>query len=210
MKRFLHIITTLLFMFAMLFASPTSVLASEGDGEPPFEMEVNGYYVGLSSENDWIKGENTIVVTIADSMGMRVSRADVEILIAPKVVELTEEDTHAVEPSHNSMPGMDMGEPEAEQSEIPAHEEEVAAPLAMIESHEHGAYTLPTHLESSGEHDIQVFFHVNGEMHQVNFVVDVLGTSFKTVVLWSFVLINVGLVASAGVLKKQSFPVKSN
>jgi len=210
MKQFLHVTTILFVMFTLLFASPTAVLANEGDGEPQFEMEVNGYRVGLSSENEWIKGENTIVVTIADSMGMPVSDGDVEILITPKVVEHTEEDTRAAEPAPNTMPGMDMGQAEPEPSEVRADEEKVAAPLAMTESHEHGEYTVTTHLGSSGEHEFQVFFHVNGEMLQVNFVVDVTGTSSKTLVLWGFVMINVGLITSAGVLKKQSIPVKSN
>lgn len=210
MKQFLHVTTILFVMFTLLFASPTAVLANEGDGEPQFEMEVNGYRVGLSSENEWIKGENTIVVTIADSMGMPVSDGDVEILITPKVVEHTEEDTRTAEPSHNTMPGMDMGQAEPEPSEVRADEEKVAAPLAMTESHEHGEYTVTTHLGSSGEHEFQVFFQVNGEMLQVNFVVDVTGTSSKTLVLWGFVMINVGLITSAGVLKKPSIPVKSN
>jgi hypothetical protein len=210
MKQFLHVTTILFVMFTLLFASPTTVLANEGDGEQQLEMEVNGYHVGLSSNNEWVKGENTVVVTIADSMGMPVSDANVEILLTPQVVEHAEEDTHSAEPSHNAMPGMDMGEAEPEPSEVPAHEEEVTAPLAMSESHEHGEYTVTTHLESSGEHDVQVFFHVSGEMLQADFVVDVTGTSSKTIVLWGFVMINVGLVASAGVLKKQSIPVKGN
>ncbi|HEY9528119.1 MAG TPA: FixH family protein [Anaerolineales bacterium] len=195
-------------MFTLLFASSTTVLASEGDGEPQFEMEVHGYHVGLSSAKEWIKGENAIIVTIADSMGMPVSDADVKILITPKAAEHTQEDTHAAEPSDNSMPGMDMGEPEPEPTEEPAHEEEVAAPLTMTESHEHGEYNVTTHLESPGEHDVQVFFHVDGEMLQADFVIDVPGMASKTIVLWSFVAINFGLVASAGVLKKQTIPVK--
>lgn len=210
MKRFLHITTILFFMFAMLLASPTTVFANEGDGEPQFEMEVNGYHVGLSSNNEWVTGENRIVVTIADSMGMPVSDADVEILITPRsdAHAEPETDTHAAESSHDSMSGMDMVG--SETPEASAHEEEIASPLAMTESHEHGEYTVTTHLESSGEYDVQVFFHVNGEMHPVNFAVDVTGTSSKTMILWGFAVINVGLIASAGVLKKQSIPVKGN
>ena len=143
MKRFLHITSILFFMFAILFANPAIVRASEGDGEPQFEMEVNGYHVGLSSANEWIKGENTIVVTIADSMGMPVSDADVEILLTPKVAEHTEEDAHSAEPSSNTMPGMDMGEPEPEPSEVPAHEEDVAAPLAMTPASCHEQFKRP-------------------------------------------------------------------
>jgi hypothetical protein len=218
MKRFLHITTTLLSILVILFASPTNVLASEGDGEPQFEIEVNGYHVGLSSNNQWIKGENTLVVTISDSMGMPVSDAEVEILLTSRSDAHAEPDghaepeseTHTAESSHDSMAGMDMGGSEPEPSDVSAHEQEVAGPLAMTESHEHGEYTVTTHLESSGKHDVQVFFHVDGEMLQVDFVVNVTGRSSKTIILWGFVLINVGLVASAGVLKKQSIPVKSN
>jgi hypothetical protein len=213
MKRFLHFTTTLFFMFALLFASPTNVFASEGNVKPQFEMEVNGYHVGLSSNNEWVKGENTLVVTIADSMGMPVSDADVEILIMPKSDAHTEADehaepetdTHVAESSHDSMSGMDMGGSEPETPEASAHEEKIAAPLAMSESHEHGEYTVTAHLESSGEYDVQVFFRVDGEMLQADFVVEVPGMASKTIVLWSFVAINVGLVVSAGVLKNNSF-----
>lgn len=179
MKQFLHVTTILFVMFTLLFASPITVFANEEDGEPQLEMEVNGYHVGLSSNNEWIKGENKVVVTIADSMGMPFSDAEVEILLTPQsdAHAEPESDTNAVESSHDSMAGMDMGGSESETSDVSAHEEEIATPLAMTEAHAHGEYTVTTHLESSGEHDIQVFFHVNGEMLQVNFVVDVTGTS---------------------------------
>ena len=55
---------------------------------------------------------------------------------------------------------------------------------------------------------MQVFFHVNGEMMQADFTVEVPGMASKTVVLWSFLAINVGLVVSAGIFKKQSVTVK--
>jgi hypothetical protein len=89
-----------------------------------------------------------------------------------------------------------------------AHEEETVTPLVMTQSHEHGEYLADAYLEKSGEHDVQVFFHINGEMMQADFTVEVPGMASKTVVLWSFLVINVGLVFSAGVLKKQSITVK--
>lgn len=211
MKRLLYASSTLLLIISIVFANPGIVLASEGDGGHGLEVEINGYHVTLSSENDWVKGENIIVVTLEDSMGMPVSNADVNILIAPKVNEHVEEDTHGgEEQSHNSMPGMDMGEPEPEpETSIPsAHDEETIEPVAMSESHEHGVYVLETHLESSGAHEVQVFFHGNGEMLQADFIVDVPGMASKTIVLWSFLVVNIGLVASASVLKKQSITVK--
>ena len=87
-------------------------------------------------------------------------------------------------------------------------DEETVIPLVMTESHEHGEYIVETHIETLGEHDVQVFFHVNGEMMQADFTVEVPGMASKTVVLWSFLVINVGLVVSAGVLKTQSVTVK--
>ena len=84
MKRLLYTTSTLLFIAAILFANPYLVRADEGDGGHQLEAEVNGYHVTLASQNEWAKGENTIVVTLADGMGMPVKNADVEILIAPK------------------------------------------------------------------------------------------------------------------------------
>jgi len=211
MKRFLHITLTLLTMIAIVSANPSLVLASEGDDEHALEMEVNGYHVTLDSQNDWKKGENTIVVTLMDSMGMPVQGADVEILIAAKSDDHAEpemEPAHDAEQGHSSMPGMDMGEPAVEASDMPAHEEEATKPVSLSESEENGVYVIETQLESSGAHEMSVMFHVNGEMLQADFVVDILEVLSKAIVLWSFVAINVVLIASAGILKKQSIPVK--
>ena len=219
MKRFPPLITALLFLFAILFAAPATVLASEGSGEHLLEVEVNGYQVALSSQNEWVKGENTIVVTISDEMGMPVRDADVEILITPKADthEESESSAHAgsgsdsqaeAESSHTSMSGMDMGEPEPETSELPEHEQGIAAPQVMIESHEHGEYTATTQIGAAGEYEAVVVFHANGEMMQAIFTVDIPGMASRTIVLWSFFVLNAGLVVWAGVLKKQSITVK--
>ena len=214
MKRFLYAGLILVFVLAILFASPSLAYANEGEGGSALEMEVNGYHVTLDSQNEWVKGENTLVVTITDSMGMPLSDAEVEILFAPK------EDGHGAPAtdSHDSgqqdtMSGMDMGSDQPQEpvpgvmspnnpSDMPAHDEESANPIAMTES-EHGIYTVQTHFESAGEHDVHVMFHVNGEMLQADFLVKVTGSNSKTVVLWSFVAVNVALVVTAGTLKKQ-------
>ena len=225
MKWLLHTLTILLFIFAAFFTAPNTVLASEGDDGHGMEVEVNGYHVTLASQNEWVKGENVVMVTITDEMGMPVSDAEVEILIAPKADSHAdsgsdshgepETDAHA-EPaadahgsessSHDSM--SDVVAHEEESADAMAHEEETLATFFMTESHEHGEYVVETHIEKSGEHDVQVFFHVNGEMMQAGFTVNVPGMASKTVVLWSFLLINVGLIVSAGVLKTQSVTVK--
>jgi len=152
-----------------------------------------------------------------------VQNADIEILIAPKADDhAASESAHGAEEqhdsmsgmdmgsdtSHDSMPGMDMGETVTPAASLPEHDEESAEPLAMSETHEHGMYTLETSFESAGEHEIIVIFHVNGEMMQAPFVVDILSSFSKSLVLWGFVVVNVALISSAGMLKKQPAPVK--
>jgi hypothetical protein len=105
------------------------------------------------------------------------------------------------------MPGMDMGEPGAETM---VHEEQTADPIAMMEADEHGMYVVETRLEASGQHEVNVMFHVNGEMIQADFIVEIPGSGSKVIVLWSFVLINMAVIASAGYMKKQPIPVKGS
>jgi len=218
MRRLLYITSTFLFLAAILFANPYLVRADEGEGGRQLEAEVNGYHITLASENDWAKGENKIVVTLADAMGMPLKNADVEILIAPKSDEHNEE-AHAAEPQDDSMSGMDMGNDQSQESmpgmdmgeptvEATVHEEQAADPIAMMEADEHGIYMAQTHLETSGQHEINVMFHVNGEMLQADFIVEIPGTGSKLIVLWSFVVVNVAVIASAGYMKKQPVPVK--
>lgn len=223
MRRFLHILITVLFTVALVSANTSPAFATSGDDEHSLEMEVNGYHVKLASQNEWKKGENTIVVTLMDSMGMPVQNADVEILIASKIDEHSaSENSHGAESQHDAMPGMemgsetshdsmsgmDMGEDTAEASQMPAHEEQLTEPLSMIEADMQGTYTIATHLESAGEHEVNVMFHVNGEMLQATFVVDILQSLSKSLVLWGFVAINVALITVAGIQKKQSISVK--
>ena len=204
-KRLSHTLTTLLFIFAILFANPNTVLASEGDGGNEMEVEVNGYHVTLTSQNEWAKGENTVVVTLADGMGMPVSKADVEIALSPMESGHTESgtDSHGSEQQNDAMSGMDMGMPAEETEAVPSHEEEMVSPIAMIESHDPGMYVAEAYFESSGKHEVHVFFHVNNEMLQADFGVKIPGAGSKTVILWSFATINVALVVTAGVMKKQ-------
>lgn len=239
MKRSLYTLTTLFFIASILFATPYVVLADEGDGGlHGLEVEVNGYHVTLTNPNEWAKGENTVIVTIADDMGMPLTDTEVELLIAPKAPAghgeteadghgVPEADAHAApeadihspapEPDgHGAMPGMDMGEATEEvdshgtsEQEAPAHGEEESSNLvAMREADEHGMYIAETHLKKSGEHEVLVMFHVGGEMIEAAFTVEIPGTNSKTVVLWSFALINLGLIGSAGYIKKQSPSVK--
>lgn len=220
MKRLLHITLILLLSMAIAFSNSSTVLADGGEdehGENTLEIEVSGYHVTLASQNDWKKGENTVIVTLKDGTGEPVSNANVEILIGPQADEHAESEdshgapaapaAHGAEQGHSSMPGMEMNEHAAEESEMPAHDEKTN-PLLLRELGEHGIYVAETHLESSGTHEVNVMFHINGEMLQADFVVEIPGGLSKTIVLWSFVVINVVLIASAGIMKKQSIPAK--
>jgi hypothetical protein len=223
MKRLLPTIATLLVVISILFAGPYRVLADEGEeGVHDLEVEVNGYHVTLSNASEWAKGENTIIVTLADELGMPVTETDVQMLIAPKPAGHAEAGTeghaepeasdHGAESQgHASMPGMDMDEPTEETAahEEPAHEEEEQSDvIAMRAAEEHGMYIAETHMDKSGEHEVLVMFHANGEMIEAGFIVEIPGTSSKTLVLWSFALINMALIASAGVTKRQSILIK--
>jgi hypothetical protein len=141
MKHLLYTTSTLLLIITILLANPYMVRADEGDDGHQLTAEVNGFQVTLESENEWAKGKNTIVVTLADSMGMPLKNADVEILIAPKADghDEPEMDSHAAEPQQESMPGMDMGHDEPARSclvwtwvnmlKVPVHDEEIADPM---------------------------------------------------------------------------------
>jgi hypothetical protein len=210
MRRFLHLFAALLFILAALFTFPATVLAGEGDDLHGLEVDVNGYHVVLSSHDEWQRGENVIVVTITDSMGMPVEQADVEITVAPisKGHAEPEEDSHDVGPGHGSMTGTEPDEEEHETSGASEHEKEMPTMLAVQEGHEPGSYEAEVHLVSSGEYDVEVLFHVNGEMLQADFRVDVPGAGAQTLVLWSFLLVNTLVITSAGVMRKQSQTVK--
>jgi len=209
MKKLLYTILNFLLIITLLFSNPSVVLASEGDGDHGLEKEVGGYHVTLTSLNDWKKGENTIVVTLMDNIGMPVTDAEVEILIGAKSDEHAEpeaEPAHGAEEEHSAMPGMEHTP--AEDSHTSAHEEAVPNTVSLRESDENGVYVTEAHFEGSGTHEINVMFHVNGEMLQADFMVDISGSGSKTIVLWSFVAINMILIGSAGMLKRQSILVK--
>jgi hypothetical protein len=216
MKRFLSITLTLLLALAFASANSFTVFADEGEDqhdEHALEMEVNGYHVTLANQNDWRKGDNTLRVTLIDSMGSPVSGADVELVIEPKSDDhaVAEEShgapEHDAEAGHDSMPEVEIKE-HATESAHSSHEEEQDNAISVRETDEAGVYLAETYLASSGSHEVTIMFHVNDEMLQAAFVVEVPGVPSKTIVLWSFAAINIVLIASAGFLKKQSIPVK--
>jgi hypothetical protein len=217
MKRFFHVTLIFMLSLAIAFTNSSAVLADGEDGEHPLEMQVHGYHVTLASQNEWAPGENTIVVTLKDRAGFPLRNANVEISIGPTGDEhAPPEDEHGApeaasahgsQEGHSSMPGLEVDEPVVEASDVHAPKEGTN-PLSLKELDEHGTYVVETHLESSGTQEIHVMFHANGEMLQADFVVEIPRVVSKTVVLWGFVTVNALLIASAGIMKKQSIAVK--
>lgn len=215
MKRLLHIALTLLLALVITSTKPSPVLADGEGDEHTLEMEVNGIHVALANQNEWKKGENTIIVTLKDSAGSPISDAEVEILLGPKSDDhaAAEADHSAPEAEsvhgqeHASMPGMDGAEPAGETHDLPAHDE-AASSLSLHELGDHGIYVADAYLDSAGTHEISVMFHTKGEMHQADFVVEIPGVISKTMVLWSFAVLNMVLLVSAGIIKTRSTSAK--
>ncbi|MEK6754426.1 MAG: FixH family protein [Chloroflexota bacterium] len=225
MKRLLYTSSTLFFIIAVLFAYPHAVLANEGEGGQGFEMEVDGYHVTLASQNKWAKGENIIVVTLTDSMGMPVRNADVEVTAMPVENMPGHDESAGVESNTGGMSGMDMpteapiaggmGEM-VMATETPStgvmrpnnepasdgHDEEPI--MALLEpAHESGQYSGEILLDKPGAWIFNVHFTINGEMLAAEFPVEIYGKNSKTAILWSFAILNAALVVTAGVMKKQ-------
>lgn len=210
MRQVLYTVTVLLIVFFILLAKPGTVLASEGDGESQMEVEVNGYHVTLSSQDTWAQGKNTVIVTLRDAAGVPLEDAGVELLILPRTEAHSEaaSESHDSAAGHSAVPGSQAAEPETAAHEMPSHAEETGVRVLMAETHDHGSYVAQAQLDSAGEHRVQIMFHADGDMLEAGFVVVVPGSGSKAVLLWSFAAVNAALLASAGILKKQSLSVK--
>ena len=218
MKQFVQLLLTFSLALGIAAANSSVALADEGPEEGVLEVEVNGYHIVLDSQNDWKKGQNTVIVSIKDRAGTPISDADVELLIVPTKAEDPSAShaehgaaevapVHGGEPGHSALPEADRSQHLAETWDTPA-DTEANQSLVLTESAEHGTYLAEAHLESAGAHRVNVMFHVNGEMFQADFVVQIASALSKTAILWSFAAINFVLIASAGFLKRGSIPAK--
>lgn len=218
MKQFVQLLLTFSLALGIASANSSVALADEGPPEGVLEVEVNGYHIALDSQNEWKKGENTVIVSIRDSAGTPVSDAEVKLLIVPGTADeppASHADhgvsevapVHGGEQGHAAPPDTDRSEHITEAWDTPAHTQATQS-LVLTESAELGTYLAETHLESAGAHQVNVMFHVNGEMFQADFVVQIVSALSKPAILWSFAAINFVLIASAGLLKRRSIPAK--
>ena len=81
-KKLNELISIFLITATLLLAFPKTVFA-DGGGEGGNEKEVNGYHITLIFAEPVKAGENQFHIQIADSMGMPVTNAEVEVSAMP-------------------------------------------------------------------------------------------------------------------------------
>ncbi len=222
MNRIILRSTAVFLVTAILLLMPAMALA-DGVGNG-YVATANGYRVELVFKEPAMTGENEFHIQIADSMGMPVPNAEVEVSAMPVVgmsahdenseMEMaTEAPSVGVMTSNSS--GMDMAtevpstgvmrpnEPAADE-----HSEE-ALTIMLEPTMESGEYAGKLHFEKSGEWMFNVHFTVNGETTKVEFPVGIARTlGLNYTVLAGFFGINVIVIAVAASLKRKPVMVR--
>ena len=224
-KLHLTLVVLLIMVNALLF--PRTVSASK-PGET-FEAEVNGYHVSLSFTREIKAGENEVHVQIVDSQDQFVTPTELGISVIPieeEVHEATEShDLHGTEQAaehstdttatsghaapvsgHANMPGMDTDSEPAPQSshnmETGSHEE---FGMVMLEPEMHGSeYKGAINFDQAGEWNLVVHFTVGDELLEVDFPLNVAGTISKYGVLAGIFGLNIAIVSTAAILKRNT------
>jgi hypothetical protein len=214
MKRLHRLGWTMILLSVLVLGYRGSASANtETDGHA-LEAEVDGYRIALTSENEWAKGDNTILVTLTDGMGMSVNDAEVELLIRPSLDTHGEseasshgpegpvETTAEMEMNNGASHGSTAHDMQPSPPEAQSDGAEAPAPAVRMAFHGEGTYIAQAHLDSTGAHDVRAMVHVDGQMLQADFVVGGAASSSNSMVLWGFAAINTGIVFFAGLLRK--------
>jgi hypothetical protein len=235
MKRFVHK-TTLLFTALLLLALalPISVLADGGSSENEFTQTVDGYQVTLAFEKPAAVGENQIRVLVKDAMSMPVSQADLEVSVVEKQDEHAEEQATKAgtmsgmgdmdaQPTAESgtmsgMSGMEAA-PTAEigtmtamssTDEQPAESHDQMGMVALEAGHESGEYDGAFSIESAGDLTVRVHLTVAGKLMEVDFPLHVAKSNTGSIVLGSFFVVNVALIAVGAVMKSKTLSLNGS
>jgi hypothetical protein len=203
----------LLIISTLLLAFPATVFADGGAGGS--EKEVNGYHIILTFVEPVKPGENQFHIQIADSMGMPVANAEVEVSAMPvegmdEMAMATEAPAVGVMTSKNNMDGMGMATEEPatgimqpNQSATDGHGEE-SLTVTLEPTTESGEYAGELHFDTSGEWMFNVHFTVNDKTASVEFPFEVTRSlALNYGILAGFFSFNVAVVAYAAVLKKR-------
>jgi hypothetical protein len=222
-----HLPLVLLLILGNNFLFPGKVFAS-GAAEI-FEAEVNGYHVSLSFMNEIKPGDNEVHVQIVDSQDQFVTPTELGISVVPveeKGHEATEShNAHGAESAaghgtdttstsahaepasgHENMPGMDtQSEPAPESSHDMGTGSHAEFGMVILESEMHGSeYKGVINFQQAGEWNLVVHFTVEDELLEVEFPLNVAGTISKYSVLAGIFGLNIAIVSSAAILKRNT------
>lgn len=222
-KKISGITTRMVIIAMLLMVFPGTALADGGNGG--YEATANGYHITLVFSEPVKTGVNEFHVLIADSMGMPVSNAIVEVVAMP-VEEMSDHSEEPAEEMHSmemvtetpapedahGMSGMDMAEePETdsheEAEEVPHTEEPVVVTLAG--GHEDGEYSGEIHLNASGDFTFNIQFTAGDQMTEVEIPVEVPRTISNYGILAGFFGINATVITAAAITKRKSISPKA-
>lgn len=222
-KKISGIITRMVIIAMFLLSFPGTALADGGDRG--YEATANGYHITLVFSEPVKSGVNEFHVLIADSMGMPVSDAIVEVIAMPMEAmsnhseEPAEEmhgtematETPAMEDVHG-MSGMDMSSEsetnELEVAEEVAHEEEPVA-VTLASGHEAGEYSGEIHLDASGNWTFNIHFTLGDQMTAVEIPIEVPRAISNYGILAGFFGINATVIATAAITKRKLISPKA-
>lgn len=222
-KKISGIATRMITMAMLLMVFPGTALADGGNGG--YEATADGYHITLVFSEPVKTGVNEFHVLIADSMGMPVSNANVEVIAMPNEAlsaheEESSDELHGMEMATETpvpedahgMSGMDMSnetetDSHQEVEEIAHAEEPVAMTLAG--GHEAGEYSGEIHLDASGYWIFNVHFTVNDQMTEVEISIEVPRTISNYGILAGFIGINATVITAAAITKRKSISPKA-
>jgi hypothetical protein len=234
MKRFAHKIALLFTVVLLLtLALPISALADGGTGGKELTQTVNGYQVTLVFEKPAFVGENQIRVLVKDAMNMPVSQADLEVSVVEAEAKHVETEPTAetgtmsgmdVQPTAvagtmsgmSAQPTTEVGTMSAISPEIgtmtsnePAGHDQMGM-VALTAGHESGEYEGQVSIESDGDQVIRVHLTVAGKLMEVDFPLHVAKSNAGSIVLGSFFVINLTLIAAGVVMKSKTLSINGS
>ncbi|MBE0680723.1 MAG: hypothetical protein IH589_02325 [Anaerolineales bacterium] len=222
-KKISGITTRMVIIAMLLMVFPGTALADGGDGG--YEATANGYHITLVFSEPVKTGVNEFHVLIADSMGLPVSDAIVEVVAMP----VEEQSDHSEEPAEemhgmematetpatedaHGMSGMDVSEePETNEHEDArevAHEEEPVT-VTLAGGHEDGEYSGEIHLDASGDWTFNIHFALDDHLTEVEIPVGVPRTISNYGILAGFFGINATVITVAAITKRKSISPKA-
>lgn len=222
-KKISGITARVIIIAVLLMVFPGIALADGGNGG--YEATANGYHITLVFSEPVRTGVNEFHVLIADSMGMPISNANVEVIAMPNEAmpaheEESSDEMHGMEMSTETpaqedahgMSGMDMSsETETnahEEAEEVSHAEEPAA-VTLTSGHAAGEYSGEIHLDASGDWIVNIHFTVGDQITEVEIPIEIPRTVSNYGILAGFIGINATVITAAAITKRKFISPKA-